>query len=71
MMNVDVESAAIREAAERWLVKIETSATIEPFWKEFRAWLEQDPRHQETYLELERAWHAFDGLGNVELDEDS
>ena len=55
-------SNATKEAAADWLVELETAESVGEIWPDFQAWIQQNPEHEAAYLQLERAWHALDGL---------
>jgi transmembrane sensor len=54
------ESAAIREAAAEWVVRLSTNPELRE-GSEFFAWMRRSPEHVKEYLRAEAAWLAMDG----------
>ena len=58
--------SSVRAQAARWLFAFETTDSFEELWPRFQAWLNEDVRHREAYLSLEKAWRqvaSLSGLG--------
>lgn len=55
---------AIREAAAAWVVRLadelEAADEGDAVQREFRAWLQADPRHQETFRQIRLMWDALE-----------
>lgn len=46
----------IKQQARHWLVLLHSGQASEQQWQEFKAWLQQDSRHQQHYREAELLW---------------
>jgi transmembrane sensor len=60
--------SSVTEQAARWLFALETSDYFEEIWPPFQAWLQEDVRHREAYLALEKAWRQVASLGGLGSD---
>jgi transmembrane sensor len=69
-----VNAVAIDEAAAKWLLRLEGSASAE-LHEAFHKWLEADPRHRAAFLRLQSAWRKSETFklfrpGDGTVDED-
>ena len=55
-------SNALRATAANWLIELECAESPAELWLKLWDWLQQHPDHKEAYLQVERAWHALDGV---------
>lgn len=60
--KADSECDAIDSTAQDWFVLIQAGEPTEEDRRQFKAWLEEDPRHRAVYDELETVWAGIDGL---------
>jgi ferric-dicitrate binding protein FerR (iron transport regulator) len=57
--------SSVRAQAARWLFALETAESFEDLWPRFQGWLNEDARHREAYLALEKAWRQVASLGSL------
>jgi ferric-dicitrate binding protein FerR (iron transport regulator) len=57
-----VTRPSVLSEATKWLVRIQTSRSIDPFWPDFEAWLHQDEEHWTAFLQAQREWRGLDCL---------
>ena len=53
---------SVLSEATKWLVRIQTSRTIDPFWPDFEAWLHQNDEHWTAFLQAQRQWSKLNLL---------
>ncbi|MEW5422940.1 FecR domain-containing protein [Amorphus sp. 3PC139-8] len=56
--GVPAEEDPIAEEAFGWFVRVKDNPSDIAVQEAFRAWLSQDPRHEEEYRQLQRIWGA-------------
>ncbi len=55
----------MEEAAGAWIARLEADDVDDADRRQFAAWLEENPRHAETFDAMRHTWHRLDALGIV------
>jgi transmembrane sensor len=53
------------DAAQEWLLRLESAERIDEVWPDFEKWLAEDPRNRKAFLQLEKASRRLDRLGEL------
>lgn len=56
------DADAIRQEAGEWIWRLDDEDAGDETRREFRLWLNSDPRHREAYDHLSKVWTGLDGL---------
>ena len=48
--------------ATKWLIRIQTSRSVDELWPDFEAWLYRDQAHWDAFVQAQEMWFGLDWL---------
>jgi len=54
---------ALEDAASTWIARLEADDVSDEDRQRFSVWLDENPRHRETFEAMRHSWHRLDALG--------
>src|SRR5690242_1639528 len=59
-----VSLSSVSSEATEWVIKIQTSGSLDELWPAFEAWLYGDQAHWNAFVQAQDAWQRLDWLKN-------
>ena len=56
--------SSVSSEATEWVIKIQTSGSVDELWPAFEAWLYGDQAHWNAFVQAQDAWQRLDWLKN-------